>query len=111
MDLERRGWDALTAGQAGPDYPEHLTDDALLAFPFGILTREQTIEAMESAPPSATYDLQDPQVIALTPDSGVVVYRVVAQRPEQPPYPATISSTFVRRSGSWRLAFHQQTPA
>ena len=43
--------------------------------------------------------------------SGVVLYRVVAQRSGQEPYAATISSTFVRREGSWKLAVHQQTPA
>lgn len=111
VDLERRGWNALASGQAGPYYREHLTRDALMAFPFGVLTREQAIDAMESAPPWSTYEMQDPRVIALTPDSGVVLYRVVAQRAEQPPYSAMISSAFVRRDGSWQLAFHQQSPA
>lgn len=66
---------------------------------------------MESAPPWTTYDLQHPQVVALTPDSGIVVDRVVARRAEEEPYEATVSSTFDRRDGGWRLAFHQQTPA
>ena len=35
----------------------------------GVLTRDEAIEAMESAPPWASYDLQDPRVIVLTPDS------------------------------------------
>ena len=81
-----------------------------MAFPFGVLTRADTIAAIESAPPWTTYDIQDPRVIALTPDSGIVVYRVIAQRAGQDPYSAMISSTFVRRDGSWKLAFHQQTP-
>lgn len=82
-----------------------------MAFPFGVLPRSQTIEAMESAPPWIEYEMQDPQVVvALTSDSGIVVYRVVAQREEGKPYRATISSTFVRRDGTWQLAFHQQTP-
>jgi hypothetical protein len=48
--LEHEGWDALVAGEGGRYYREHLTDDALMAFPFGVLTRAATIEAMESAP-------------------------------------------------------------
>jgi hypothetical protein len=82
-----------------------------MAFPFGVLDRQQALEAMESAPPWSTYDMQDPRIITLTTDSGIVVYRVVAQRPGQPLYTATTSSTFVRRTGTWQLAFHQQSPA
>ena len=63
IDLERQGWDALSSGAGGTYYREHLTDDAVMAFPFGVLTRQDTIAAMESAPPWATYDIQDPRVI------------------------------------------------
>lgn len=111
LDIERAGWEALRTGQAGSYYRAHLTDDALMAFPFGVLTRDQTIEAMESAPPWTTYDLKDPQVVALTTDCGIVVYRVTARRAQDDPYQAVVSSTFVRRDGGWRMAFHQQTPA
>ncbi len=110
VDLERLGWEALSSGDGGRYYSEHLTSDAVMAFSFGVLTRQQALEAMASAPAWSTYDMQDPQVVALTPDSGIVVYRVVAQRPGQPVYTATISSTYVRRDGTWRLAFHQQSP-
>jgi hypothetical protein len=108
--VERQGWEALRSGTAGDYYRKHLTPDAVMAFPFGVLAREQCIEAMESAPPWTAYDMQDPQVITLTADCGIVVYRVVAERSGQEPYKATISSTFVRRSGTWQLAFHQQSP-
>ena len=111
VDLERQGWEALASGRGGAYYREHLTQDALMAFPFGVMQREDTVAAMESAPPWASYEMQDPHVITLTPDSGIVLYSVVAQRAGQEPYTATISSTFVRRDGSWKLAFHQQTPA
>lgn len=61
VDRERQGWDAPASGQAGPYYREHLTHDAFMAFPLGVLTRGQTIDAMESAPPWSTYDMQDPR--------------------------------------------------
>ena len=108
--LEHEGWDALVAGEGGRYYREHLTDDALMAFPFGVLTREATIEAMESAPPWERYELADPQVVALSDDSGILVYEVVARRAGQEPYSAVVSTTFVRDGDVWKVAFHQQSP-
>ena len=111
VELEREGWEALAAGRGGEYYREHLADDALMAFSFGVMSRDAAIEAMESAPPWATFEIADPRVVVLTDESGVVVYRARAQRAGQEPYSAVISSTFVRRDGAWKLAFHQQTPA
>lgn len=111
VDLEKRGWQALADGEGGPYYREHLTDDALMAFPFGVLSREATISAMESARPSTTYDIQEPRVITLTPGQrrGPVPGRRAADR-----------QALVQRDDqqhvraperAWKLAFHQQTPA
>lgn len=111
VDVEREGWEALSSGRGGAYYREHLTDDALMAFSFGVMTRDEAIAAMESAPPWASYEMKDPRVVELTEDSGVVVYAVEARRDGQEPYSAVVSSTFVRRDGVWKLAFHQQTPA
>jgi hypothetical protein len=108
--LEHEGWDALVSGEGGRYYREHLTDDALMAFPFGVLTREATIEAMEAAPAWERFEIADPQVVALSDDSGVVVYEVVAQRPGEAPYSAVVSTTFVRDGEVWKVAFHQQSP-
>jgi hypothetical protein len=108
--LEHEGWDALVAGAGGRYYREHLTDDALMAFPFAVLTRAATIEAMESAPAWERYAIRDPQVVALSDDGGIVVYEVVAQRPGEEPYAAVVSTTFVRDGDVWKVAFHQQSP-
>lgn len=108
--LEREGWQALAEGRGGAYYRDNLADDALMAFSFGVLGRGAAIEAMEQAPPWATFELVDPRVVELTDGSGVVVYRANAQRAGEEPYSAVISSTFVRRDGRWLLAFHQQTP-
>jgi hypothetical protein len=109
--LERRGWEALSSDGGGAYYREHLADDAVMAFGFGVLSREQALAAMSSAPPWATFEIDEPRVVELTADSAVVVYRVRAQRAGDAPYEAVASSTFVRRGGTWQLAFHQQTPA
>ena len=111
IDVEREGWEALSSGRGAAYYREHLTDDALMAFSFGVMTRDAAIEAMESAPPWESYEMKDARVVELTEDSGVVVYAVEARRAGQEPYSAVVSSTFVRRDGEWKLAFHQQTPA
>jgi hypothetical protein len=108
--LEHDGWDALLAGEGGRYYREHLTDDALMAFPFGVLTRAATIDAMESAPRWEGYEIADPQVVELSDDSGIIVYEVVARRPGEEPYAALLSTTFVREGGVWKVAFHQQSP-
>jgi hypothetical protein len=108
--LEHEGWDALVAGNGSPYYREHLMADALMAFPFGVLTRDATIEAMESAPAWEPYEITEPQVVALSVDSGIVVYEVVAQRPGEDSYSAVVSTTFVREGDLWKVAFHQQSP-
>jgi hypothetical protein len=108
--LEHEGWAALVAGEGSRYYGERLTEDALMAFPFGVLTREATLEAMQAAPPWERYEIADPRVVALSDDSGIVVYEVVAQRPGEEPYRAVASTTFVRAGDVWKVAFHQQSP-
>jgi hypothetical protein len=110
IGLEREGWEALVAGRGGAYYREHLAANAVMAFPFGVMTREAAIEAMESAPPWKRFEIREAQVVELGSDSGVVVYSVEAQRPGDEPYSAVVSSTFVREADGWKLAFHQQSP-
>jgi hypothetical protein len=40
IELEREGWRALSSGAGGAYYRKRLTDNALMAFSFGVLTRE-----------------------------------------------------------------------
>jgi len=49
-------------------------------------------------------------VLALSDDTAALVYRAHAKRQDQPPYEAAITSVYRRRSGSWELVVHQQTP-
>ena len=75
-----RGWQSLAEGRGGEYYRDHLADDALMAFSFGVLDRQPAIAAMAQAPPWPTFELVEPRVVELTDDSGVVVYRANAQR-------------------------------
>jgi len=107
--VERRGWEALCSDEAPSYYQQHLTDDALMAFPFGVMEREEALSAMAAAQPWSRFEIEHPRVVALGPDCGVVVYSVTAQREGNEPFSAIVSSTFVRHGDDWKLAFHQQS--
>ena len=111
IDAEREGWEALASGRGGEHYQTHLAPNAVMAFPFGVMSRQEAIDAMEAAPPWSSFDLVNAQVVELSADSGIVVYRVSARRAGEEPYAAIVSSAFVRGDGRWLLAFHQQSPA
>jgi hypothetical protein len=110
VSLEEQGWQALAQGTGAEFYERNLTADALMVFSFGLLTREQSVEAIKAAPPWATFRIEDPRVIALTDDSALLTYRCTAQRAGQDAYSAFVTTVFVRREESWKTAFHQQTP-
>ena len=99
IDAEREGWEALASGRGGEHYRTHLAPNAVMAFPFGVMSRQEAIDAMEAAPPWSSFDLVDPQVVELSTDSGIVVYRVSAQRAGEEPYAAIVSSAFTRGGG------------
>ena len=112
IELERRGWEALAAGaqEATRFYGDVLDREVAMLFPGGmaLTDREQILQSMGGAP-WASFALEDPRVLWLTPDCGAVVYGVVAVR-EGVTYSALVSSIYARRDGDWKLAFHQQTP-
>jgi hypothetical protein len=111
--LERDGWDALSAGpEAAAGYYAHVLDDhpiMLLPGDLVITDRAAMIQAM-GGQPWASYRLQDVRVLDLGEGAGAVTYAVVAQREGSPEYSALVSSVYARRDGRWRLALHQQTP-
>jgi hypothetical protein len=110
--LENDGWQALSAGPeaATAFYDRVLDHEVTMLLPGGLrLTdRAQILESM-SGLPWASYELEDPRVVQLTPDSAIVVYVAVAQREGAAHYSALISSAYVRRDDGWKLALHQQT--
>jgi hypothetical protein len=99
------------SGRGGEHYRTHLAPNAVMAFPFEVISRQEAVDAMEAAPPWSSFDLVDPQVVELSADSGIVVHGVSAHRAGEEPYAAIVSSTFVRGDGRWLLALHQQSPA
>jgi hypothetical protein len=108
--LEHQAWQALSGGTGADFYRGNLTPDAVMVFPFGVLERDAAIQAIEKAPPWATFHLDEARVIALTDGSAIVTYRARAQRTGQAPYEARMTTVFVKHHGDWKTAFHQQTP-
>jgi len=109
VEMEERFW---TDGE--DFYREHLADEALMAFPepAGVMERDATVEAIAQAPRWKVVEFEEVRVLRPGPEVAVLVYKAEAQRPEQEaPYSAVVSSLYVRRAGTWRLAFHQQTPS
>jgi uncharacterized protein (TIGR02246 family) len=97
-------------------YHDNLTEDALLVFPeTGVITKAVAIEAIvaENAEGRrwAEVDFQEVRSVRLTEEVALLTYRVTARwEDEQSEYPALASSVYVRREGTWKLAFHQQSP-
>lgn len=110
--IEEQAWQALSAGSAAQFYGRYLAPQAAMVFPSGVLTREQILSSLESAPPWASYRIDDAHVIILTDDSAVLTYTARAQRTGDTPYQARMTTVFVRdpAGGDWMTAFHQQTP-
>lgn len=112
IELEQQGWKALsTGGDAGKEfYASVLREDAVMLFPGGMCIdgRESILQSLGSQP-WETFEIENPQVVSLTSNAGMLVYKVTAHRKGNPPYVALVSSTYVR-DRDWRLVVHQQTP-
>ena len=70
--------------------------------------RAAALEAMGGAA-WESYELRDERVLELNDACAVVAYTGTARRAGNE-YRALFNSTYVRVSGAWRLAVHQQTP-
>jgi hypothetical protein len=110
VELEHKGWQALSGENGAEFYDAFLADEAMMALPFGIMDRDTCVEAIAAAPPWLSYELSDMHVVVLDEESAMVVYNATAQREGLSEYRAVMSTTYVRRDGEWLIAFHQQTP-
>jgi hypothetical protein len=107
---EEEAWRALSEGSGADFYRANLTDDALMVFPSGVLSRVEAIAGIEAAPPWSTFRIEQPRVQRLGDDRALLTYRATAQRAGQKPYRALMTTLFVRQDGTWKTEFHQQTP-
>lgn len=110
VELEEQGAQALTSGKAAEFYRTRLSEDALMVVPGFVVDKAMFLGALTNDDPWSSFAVEEPRLLELTPDCAVVQYRGRGRREGRPEYVALISSTYVRRSGEWKLAFHQQTP-
>jgi hypothetical protein len=112
VDIERAGWDALSAGgsAAADFYERNLAHEVTFLLPGGMVLRDRAavIRSLQG-PPWTSFELHDEHVQPLGAGAAALTYRVRATR-DGDVYEALINSTYVRDAGSWKLALHQQTP-
>ena len=108
--MEDAGWQALSRGSGAEHYDRRLTENAIMVFSFGVLSREESIGTMRSTHPWSSYQIEQSQVTVLNDRSAVLTYRATAQREGESPYVAFISTVFVLVDGVWMTALHQQSP-
>lgn len=115
LELEEESWKALASPEEGTAqrfYTALLDDDAVMAFPGGMLVSgKANILGSFSAQPWKSFQFKEQRVLRLSEDVGIVVYKVTAHREGNDPYTALISSAYARHDGQWKLVLHQQTLA
>src|SRR4029453_17452382 len=109
--IERRLWTNDAAF-----YEAHLTDDALLIFAeTGAITRDVAVSGTGKSNAEGRrwerVEFTDTRCIRIGPDAALLTYRVSARWAHEASGSSALArSLYVRHIGSWKLAFHQQTP-
>lgn len=110
LALEHKGWEALCNRTGGSFYGELMTEDALMVLVNGIIVdRDTVVASLNEAPTWDSYELRDPQVVVMSAQCAALVYRATAQRGNEPPFEALMSSTYVMVDDKPRLGLYQQT--
>lgn len=112
LDVEHRGWQSLCESSGADFYGTLMLDDGVMILAHGyVFDRQQVIDSLNDAPAWSHYEITEPHLIELTDECAVLAYRGTAWRHgEDPEFRALMSSVYVRREGTWRLASYQQTP-
>jgi hypothetical protein len=110
IDLEERGWQALSSSDPVPFCREWLADDAVFVVPGMVVDRASFLQALVHEQPWASHEILDMRTIELSDNAAALVYRVTAQRENQPVFTGLLTSVYVERAGRWQLVLHQQTP-
>ena len=94
------------------DYRRHLDDECLVAFTgmAGVSSRDEVAATVEGPDRWRDLDVDVEGVHQPTSDVAILTYRASAVRGDDEAYRALVSSAYVRRDGTWKLTFHQQTP-
>lgn len=110
LEMEHAFWEASTDPGF---YEEHVADDAVLVFPYGVgaMDKEMTIYAVTSNEGQwESHEFEDVRVMPFGEDAGLITYRATATRAgDEGEFNVQVSSAYVQRDGAWKLVFHQQT--
>jgi hypothetical protein len=110
LEIEEQGWQALSSVEPVEFCKEWLAEDAVMIVPGMVIDRATFLAAVAREQPWASHRIEEPRAVQLTDDSAALVYRVRAQRDDQPEFVGHLTSVYVGREGRWQLALHQQTP-
>jgi Domain of unknown function (DUF4440) len=112
IELERAGWTSLCNGTGGDFYGRTMTSDGVMVLANGsVMARDDVVAALGQAPPWASYEMDDIQVVPIGENSAALVYVGTGHRDgDDPPFVGVMSSIYVKQDGTWRLALYQQTP-
>jgi hypothetical protein len=111
--LEHAGWRALCEGTAVGFYTQTMALDGLMVIATGqILDRDTVLDVFEHAPTWHHYEIADARLLTITDDVVTLVYRGSGWRTvDDPPFTATMTSTYRRHTNSWELVlYHQVAP-
>src|SRR5690606_41682590 len=97
VDLEYKGWQALSGDNGSEFYDAFMADDALMVLPVGVLDRDACVEAIAATPAWSRHALSDVRVIVLDQESAREVYRATAPRDGHAEHRAINSTTYVER--------------
>jgi hypothetical protein len=92
-------------------YLQHVDSDCLLAFGqmAGVRGREE-LAKMTGQNRWRAVHMDSKGFVTPTPDTAILTYEACGIRASGERYNALVSTSYVRRSGEWKMAFHQQTP-
>jgi hypothetical protein len=112
LELEEGFWRSSTDAAY---YEEHVSDDALLVFPYGVGVMDKpmvlyTVGANDRG--WETFEMSEVSVLRLGEGAAMLVYQVSAvEAGDGDAFEAIVSSGYAQRGERWLLAFHQQTLA
>jgi len=111
LGIERDGWQAIATRKGAKFYSSRLTEEALMVLPGDmVLDRRSALDSFDGPVTWEWFRIEDDRVVPLGNEAAALIYRVTAKRPDEDPYSALITSTYVRQGDSWLMAVHQQTP-
>jgi hypothetical protein len=88
-----------------------MTDDALMVLANGaVMDREAVTAALGQSPLWVRYEIEDPRLVEIGPDTAALVYTGKGWREgADDPFVGAMSSVYHRTDTGWQLVLYQQT--